>query len=110
VAKPLDHRVEGTFPRHAQIEENPRLLSLDLRTDQARRRPRCLLAQPSALENLYRNAVLRKMPRNRSANYAAADYESFHGSVTSIAAAAQALNTRQGAAAVASPCPVNRLR
>jgi hypothetical protein len=36
------------------------------------------LAQASALENLNRNAVLRKTPRNRSADYTAADYESFH--------------------------------
>jgi hypothetical protein len=68
------------------------------------------LAQAAAFENLYRNAVLRKTPGNRSADYAAADYESFHRSVISIAAAAHALNTRRDSATVASPCPVNRLR
>ena len=74
----IDDGVEGALAREREIEERAGLVSLGLWTDQSCRRPRRFEAETAALEDGDLDALGREPPCDRTADYAAANYECLH--------------------------------
>src|ERR1700730_2037314 len=76
--QPIDGRVEHSACGEAQIEEDPGRLRFRLGSDHAGGRPRGLLAEARAFEHDHVSALTSETPRNRRADYTAADDYDFH--------------------------------
>src|SRR5258708_15609426 len=74
----IDEGVEGALACQCEIEECAGLVRFGLWADKSRRRPRGFEAEAAALEHADLDAVGCEPPCDRTADYAAANYESFH--------------------------------
>src|SRR5260370_35038567 len=76
--QPIDNRIERILGSQREIEENPGLMRLGLRSYKSGGGPRRFDAETAAPEHFHLHAIRREPPRDRTSDYAAANYESFH--------------------------------